>query len=404
MKPIKSFVIVLSIVSLLLVFNAYAVVESKTIDASVQSILDQHVTAYKDKEYFSGAALSLFIPDDTMKHFYAGYVSHDAKSKKVGSDTLFHIGSISKSFTAAILLQLEKEGAFSLDDKIGVSLPGYAKWSSVKMKELVNMTSGLPNYTDTPLWNTKEYENISRRWTERELIDFVYPKQFNPPIRTGYFYTNTGYVLAGMLIEKATHSSFTDVITEKMIKVADLRNTVYPVPKMDRKTQSRLAHGYNFNPYDNPSLVGRDMYLNNLSWGGAAGGVVSNTEDIIKWVHALFVGTSILDDAQKQKLMQLVSTTTGQPIEKATKEDPRGFGLGVMETYREGIGRFWFYEGETLGFRAIYMYKPCNGVIISAILNSATHSSNDSIGLLLQQVYTRVLEEYPTLRCDDDKR
>ena len=82
----------------------------------MQKILMTHYNQYKDQEYFSGAALSIYIPNDNIRNYYVGRVSHSPKSKLMSGDTLFQIGSITKSFTAAIILQLEKEGKLRLGE------------------------------------------------------------------------------------------------------------------------------------------------------------------------------------------------------------------------------------------------------------------------------------------------
>src|SRR5690606_30080749 len=128
-------------------------------------------------------------------------------------------------------------------------------------------------------------------------------------------------------------------------------------------------------------------------WAGAAGAIVANSEDVVRWVDNLFVGDKLLTEAEKRTMQTLVSTRDGKPISQTDKKHPQGFGLGIIEAYREPIGRYWFYEGETLGYRALYMYVPCNKVIIAALFNSATNGENDHAGELVQTLYQHVLEQ-----------
>ncbi|MDR3477876.1 MAG: serine hydrolase [Gammaproteobacteria bacterium] len=373
----------------------------QSLEINVQKALLVDYKQYKDLEYYSGAALSVYIPKKAIKNFYVGQVSHVPDSEKVSSSTLFEIGSITKSFTAAILLQLEKEQKLHLNDSLKNWLPQYDKWSIVTLDALLNMTSGLPNYSETPLWNVASYQDPSHVFTNEELIQYVYPSTFSPPLKTKYFYTNTGYTLLDLVIEKATHNTFNDELTKRTIHKINLQNTFYPVPAVPAEVEKRLAHGYNYNQYSNPPLVGKDLSQHNLSWAGAAGGIVSNSEDIIRWVKALFVEQDVLDAAQKIKLMQINSVLTGKPIKKLTASDPQGFGLGVAEGLdpEKLFGHYWFYEGETLGFRALYVYTPCNGVIISSVFNSATDNENDHAKLLMKKIYELVLKQYPALQC-----
>jgi D-alanyl-D-alanine carboxypeptidase len=373
-------------------------------DTQVQKILLRHYNQYKTAEYFSGAELSIYIPNQNIKNYYVGRVAQDSKSKLISADTLFQIGSITKSFTAAMLLQLEKEGKLKLTDTLKTWLPQYNKWPGITITQLLNMTSGLPNYSETPLFNSQLYYNLGRVWTTRELIDFAYPPVgFSPPLKSGYFYSNTNYLLAGLILEKATKNSFEQELTARTISKANLTHTFYVLNTLKPSLQSRLAHGYYYGLYDNPSMVGKDISEGNLSWAAAAGGIIANSEDIIKWVQNLFTGHKILDDSQKIKLMSLISQNTGKPLPQTTSTDPRGFGLGVAQINASNednlVGQVWFYEGETLGFRSLYWYKPCNGVILSTIFNSATNSENDHAGQLLEQIYHSILTQYPQLNC-----
>ena len=397
---IRIFKTTLKILAITCCSLASAKPSSATFDSGAQQMLASHYLKYKNAEYFSAISLSVNLPNEKIKNYYVGYTSHQANAPAITASTLFQIGSITKSFTAAIMLQLEKEGKFKLSDPIKHLLLAYPKWGDITVEQLLNMTSGLPNYSDTPLWNTQEYQHPTHTWSNQQLIDFVYPtNSLNPPRKSGYFYTNTGYILADMIVQKVTLEYFASELERRMIKPANLMNTFYPLPTMSSDLAERLAHGYNYNQYDNPALVGQDAQTNNLSWAGAAGGLISTSEDITKWVKALFIDETILDKTQKISLTRMVSVNTGKPIKQTSENEPRGFGLGVIQSYDKSIGRFWFYEGETLGYRALYMYVPCNQVIISSIFNSATNSENDHSKELMLGIYQLALQNHPKLAC-----
>lgn len=278
-----------------------------------------------------------------------------------------------------------------MSDKLQQHLPEYNKWQALTLTSLLNMTSGLPNYSNSATMNIAFANDPTHVWSSRDLIAIAYPPDnFAPALKTGYDYTNTGYILATLIIEKLTHRSFNVEIEERTFKPAGLQNTFYPVPVVTAALNTRLAHGYGFNPYDNPELVGKDMSHANLSWAAAAGGIVANAEDVVRWTKALFVDDVILDADQKKQLEALVSNTTGKPIRETSAGEPRGFGLGVAEMYEKDVGRFWFYEGETIGFRALFMYVPNTGIIISCLVNSAVNHENDHAGKLMNEIYTIV--------------
>ncbi len=171
------FKIVSGVLALTVSVYAHGQTPPPDFNQQMQKILMTHYNQYKDQEYFSGAALSIYIPNDNIRNYYVGRVSHSLKSKLISGDTLFQIGSITKSFTAAIILQLEKEGKLRLGDTLKTWLPQYNKWSAISMTQLLNMTSGIPNYTESPLLNSQVYYNSSRIWRNQELIDFAYPPE-----------------------------------------------------------------------------------------------------------------------------------------------------------------------------------------------------------------------------------
>ena len=146
-------------------------------------------------------------------------------------------------------------------------------------------------------------------------------------------------------------------------------------------------------------MLGKDITENNLSWAGAAGGLIANSEDVVRWVDALFTDEKFLSIKERSTLQQLVSLNTGKPIDKTNAKNPRGFGLGIIQAYDKELGHYWFYEGETLGYRALYLYSPCNKVIISALFNSAVNSENDHAGLLIKSLYQQLLSDRSDLRC-----
>ncbi len=370
----------LLLITMLISLNAQA--------ADINTALISHFNKYKEKEYFSGIALSVYKPDSPIANYYIGNIGHEKNSPKINAETLFQIGSITKSFTAAITLQLEKENKLQLTDNLQKWLPEYHKWSTLTIQSLLNMTSGLPNYSDSPILNALQFEHPHQTLTSKDLIHYVYPAgTLSPPLKTGYFYSNTGYVLSGMIIEKITKHDLAHEIQNRLIIPLKLKNTFYPLPTVDHTVAARLANGYGFNPYMNPELVGKEVSSDSLSWAGAAGAMLANMEDVARWVKAIFVDDTILDKSQKEKMMRSVSIKTGDFVSQVSVNDPRAFGLGIIQGYDKDIGKFWFYEGETEGFRTLYLYVPSNGIIIAASFNSAVDSENDHANELVKAVY-----------------
>jgi D-alanyl-D-alanine carboxypeptidase len=364
----------------------------------IQQIIESHFHTYYQKEYFSAIQVSVKTANK-VKTYVAGRVSHDTNAKPITENSLFNIGSITKSFTSALMLIAQSEHKLHLTTNLNHYLDNYPHWSHLQLSQLLNMTSGLPNYTDSPKMNYLFSQNLKKFWTKPELINLVYTPSANPPLKRGYFYSNTGYIIAAMILESRYSKPFAELLNKKIIARLHLENTYYPSPIYSSTVFDHLVHGYNYNVYANPELVGSDVKENNLSWAGAAGGIVANSSDVVRWVEELFIKNTLLNKPQKQLMQQLISQKTGQPIKQLSSKESSGFGLGIIQKLDTNLGRVWYYQGETLGYRALYMYTPCNGVIISALFNSAVNNENNHAHLLINTIYAQLMTANKQLRC-----
>jgi D-alanyl-D-alanine carboxypeptidase len=362
-------------------------------------ILGAYLRARATAENLSAVSLSISFPNRAQNlNLVVGRTTFRTPGAPVTPANLFQIGSITKSFTSATILQLEAEGKLSIDQTVGQWLPQYPAWRGVTIRRLLNMTSGIYSYDNTQAMMREEGKDIHRRWTPPVLIGTVDPTYGNaPPPTSGWSYSNTNYLLAGMIIERATHHPYEEEIARRFFgPKLGLRDTyyspnVYPAPIL-----ARMVSGYFFNsaPSDLAlaPLIGEDMKTNDMSWAGAAGGIVARPEDVTHWVRALYRGT-ILAPKQRAELLSVVSMKTGKPILRTTLSDPRGFGLGVGQSTRPGIGLFWFYQGETLGYRVLYGWFPKQDLVIALGANSAPLDRENQLGPLLEQVYTAVVKQ-----------
>src|SRR5262249_34792957 len=176
---------------------------------------------------------------------FAGKVGRDPDAGPVNQDTLFQMGSTSKSFNVAVILKLEAAGKLSIDDTLGKWLAEYPAWKGVSIRSLLDMTSGIPNYSETK-WMSRAWEKEPMRaFTLKELVDAAYPSPANQlPVTKGYHYSNTNYILTALIAEKATGKSFTDLVHEMVIEPYGLNATFYEANTYPEPVIGRLAHGY----------------------------------------------------------------------------------------------------------------------------------------------------------------
>jgi D-alanyl-D-alanine carboxypeptidase len=417
---IKNCLLVISLAACSVSSSVFATQASSqpVLKAQLQKIIDEYLTQHGKQEKVTAIAASVLVPHDKKVELndittvVAGTVGYPPFNRHITANDLFDIGSITKSFTALILLQLQAEGKLSLDDPLGKWLPQYKEWKEVSLRRLLNMTSGIPNYSEDPVFDKKMMENLERVWTNEELLTYAHPEkpiQYNKnnPIE----YSNSNYLLAALVIEKITNDTFANQLQVRILNSKNqLRNTFYPAGahsvEIQKSIENRKIHGYF---YDEKTDKMHDTFSNNLTWAGAAGAIVANTEDVVRWVQILYHGTLINPEYRKLSLEELesvVSMKTGLPIPTATAKDPGAFGLGIGLHYdAKSKQRFWTYQGSTLGFRVMYLWNPCNDVTTVVAMNGKAGEGNPSskIGNKTAEVslnlYQAIMKQYPELRC-----
>ncbi len=264
------------------------------------------------------------------------------------------IGSITKTVTATAALQLVDDGAISLDDTIekyvkrhGLNIPN-AK--DITIRQLLNHTSGLFNYTaDQPL-EAVSYANLLLLWTPQELITFgVSHRDYSAPGKE-FHYSNTGYALLGLILEEESKHKIEEQIDQRIIKYLGLKNTKFPtVPQMDEP----YAHGYmadgdlfqlsmNLRGSKTPGGL-TDVTALNPSFAWAAGAMTSDLNDLKLYAKALGTGYLLSKKMQAERLKTL-PMAPGSSV---------GYGLGIME-----IKGFLGHRGEVPGFDTCLLYSP----------------------------------------------
>ena len=372
--------------------------------AQIQRTLDDYLAQRREIEGVSAVYLHVDFGDPGP--IIEAYAGRDGLSDNapVNGDTLFQIGSNTKHFEAAAVVQLEAEGKLNIDQTVGHWLPEYPAWSPVKIRQLLNMTSGIPNYSETATIGRIVASDIHHQFANRELIDAAYPRPDNKlPIPTGWFYSNTNNILAALIIEKASGSSLKEVFG-KLFRRAGLDNTFYTDGVYPEAVLARVPVGL----YKNPEclayqptpcehstlapLLGKDMRRQNLSWAGGAGAIISNPRDLAKWVRALF-GGRIVPRKQLDEMTTLVSQKTAEPVEHAKEKEP-AFGLDLVQAYRAELGGlFWYYQGETLGYRCIFAYWPHYNLVMTVATNSQPPPGTDQLGDFVLGKVLRILAD-----------
>jgi D-alanyl-D-alanine carboxypeptidase len=211
------------------------------------------------------------------------------------------------------------------------------------------------------------------------------------PASTGYHYSNTNYILAGMIAAKAAGKPYAALVEERILGPFGLHDTFYDPGTYPPDLVARMAHGYfedpacaDYQPPDcaeswNLPILGRDVRGDSSSWAQAAGGAIATARDVDTWMRAVFSGR-VVPPEQQAEWQQLVSTRTGEPIADVSSEDPQGFALGLVKSDLPPYGDVWFYQGTTLGFRTLYVWFEAEDLLVTVQTNSqpAENRLNDA--------------------------
>lgn len=329
------------------------------VESAIQAILDQHV----DKGVI-GASLALEIP-------HRGLISLTSGLADVGNkvplrpDHLFRIASCTKLLVAASVHLLIERGLFQLNEPISKWMPHLPNADRISVAMLLNHSSGLPEFESyLPMIS-------DRAWSAEELVRFAFEKGVQKPPGCAMEYNNTGYVIAGMIIEKETGQNYADFIRRNILAPLNLRDTwigtheLYPVDRAARAyihAEDRASASSASGAGEPVNGIWDATHWFPLSAANAAGDVVSTPSDMVRYGRALFAG----------KLL-------GQDALHSMKDDIAGASLPGSKTVANGHGLFVFdFDGATAvghlgqipGHTSIFAHDETTGATIMLAQNS----------------------------------
>jgi D-alanyl-D-alanine carboxypeptidase len=341
---------------------------TSALQGALQRDLNSYLTSRRKAEHISAVSLRVTFPGSEPAIDLADGTTRYDGGPAVPVGALWPIGSNTKAFTSVILLQLEAEGKLSINDPVGKWLPQYPAWRHITIRQLLDMTSRIPDYLYQPTFQAAFAAAPLRSFIAAQLVSYV----AGLPLGTkAWNYTNTGYILAQMIIKRVTHDSYADQLTRRIISPLRLRSTCLAPSTCPPSDASEMPAGYFFIAGGPPSLMGKAMPPLALSYAQGAGAIVSSLSDMTAWDRDLYRG-QLLPSRQQHELEALVSQSSGKPIASTTLGDPGGYGLGIFQATIPQIGRVWYYEGQTFGARVLYFYFPHSGIIVALAANSST--------------------------------
>ncbi|MGZ5819046.1 MAG: serine hydrolase domain-containing protein [Burkholderiaceae bacterium] len=260
---------------------------------------------------------------------------------------LCYIYSITKTFTAIRILQLAEKGIIGLDESIAHYLPALSQLPTIRIRELLNHTSGIPSYTDLPNYIPANRADPSNPWSYDHVLELTCQGKLDFPPGKGWHYSNTGYMFLQRLIEMVTKKTYADNVAENIAKPLGLHNT-YVATNIDA---GKITPGYC--PYLNELEVMENvMPIYHPGW--CLTGLIASTTAEIAQLYAALFSEEILNP---ESLKQLTSWTSCGGGSHPFFVKP-GYGLGLMIDPEWSYGGFYGHGGDGPGFNTWAMHLP----------------------------------------------
>ncbi|MBA7470586.1 D-aminopeptidase [subsurface metagenome] len=367
MKNVKIiyFVILFTLVALL---GAGLVQAQESMTTQLQMVLEDAVNS--PETAFPGAVLYVSSPDLGTWTGAAG-LSNIETSIVMKSDDKFRAGSTIKPMIAVIILQLVEEGKFSLDDPMTAVLPEsvttkFAYSNRITVRMLLNHTSGMADCIG-PVMN-EIIADTAKVWEVDEWLNVASAQE--PYFAPGedWIYSNTDYILLGLVIEQATGRSWRDSLRERIIKKLNLENTLLPEPG-DLSIPGDYAHGYMDLGAGLVDVTGVDPSMADAAGGSA---LVTTTTDLARFLEAVLAGEFFQNIETLAEMLAFVDVPKGStPISGMV-----GYGLGMMKSSFPGNIEMVGHSGDTAGFSAFAFHLPAQDITISGMVNDMDPSGS----------------------------
>jgi D-alanyl-D-alanine carboxypeptidase len=331
-------------------------------EEQLQKALDQVVSSYGIR----GSSVAVKMPGQPI---WTGVSGNSTPTEPIRPQTLFGIASITKPFIAALTLALADQGLLDLHDPLSRWLPEFPNVDSrITVRQLLNHTSGVYNYEFNSALVGSVFGNPHKSWTPEELLSFVRAPSFPPG--TGWEYSNTNYLLLGMIVRKAANSEVSAELRRRSLAPLGLSDTFL----LSEEPASReLAHSWSDYDQDGQFQDISAIKTSLFSAAWTAGGLVSTAEDVVTWTESLFEGR-ILSENQLRKMLDF------HPVDPAAS-GITGYGLGIQKVELNGHV-FWGHGGNMPGWNSLMLYEPRLRLSIAILFNQDGVGYQPSVALI----------------------
>ncbi len=334
-----------------------------SVTAATRNALQKRLDQLRERYGVPGISVTMLFPDGSSWVGVSG-VSDVAAKTPVTATTSFAIASVTKTFTAALVMALAQDGTIQLDEPVRTYLPEQKVNARITVRQLLDHTSGLRDYFFHPAIDKKLLADRSRRWETADVLKHVGTAYFKPG--TGWHYSNTNYFVLGMLAERVGGAPLADQVRARFLEPLGLRHTWY---QPTEEASPDGARGYRFasGAKDAPAIDLSDgsgfmPFTSVVTAAAGAGGFASNSTDLARWARALYAGAVLSEDSVDAMLGDISRTEPYKPRVP--------YGLGVQRVDLDGAPSLG-HSGRLLGFRSAVRWLPEDDISIAVLTNQS---------------------------------
>ena len=330
--------------------------------------LDAALQAQRDQKRIPGINAEIIFPDGSRWSGAGGLADID-RSLPVTADTTFVVGSITKTFVTAAIMELKEDGDLSIDDPLSNWLPDYPNSANITLAQLMSHTSGLFDYFQHVDYNLRVFNEPDHEWTPQEILTDFWRNPYCEP-GTCYQYSNTNFVLLGMVLERETDQELSELLRERFFEPLELDETF---SQCEAPPPPGSARGYLVRPERAVGLDDGTDYRPTTSAATVAcavGDIVSTSSDLADWARTLYGGQLL-----EARSLALMTDYEYSAYAGGT------YGLGTRTRVVEGV-RLFGHTGSLRGFDAAMWHAPEVDLTMVVLTNRGRIDANPIIDAL----------------------
>jgi D-alanyl-D-alanine carboxypeptidase len=349
---------------------AQSTTQAKVTDksAGLRQALQEKLDSIHAAGQFPGATAGIVLADGTSIGIATGLADREANRRMSSADLMLQ-GSVGKTYAAALAMQLVADGKFAFDDKIEKYL-GRETWFSrlpnsklITIRQLMNHSSGLIRYEFKEQFTKDLTANPNKVWKPEELVAYLFDTEAPFAPGAGWDYSDTNYIVLGMIIERVTGKKYYELVQERILKPLKLTKTV----PSDRRAIPGLIQGYAGanNPFGGTdAMIVNGQFAINPQFEWTGGGMASTTEDLARWAKHMYEGRAF-------PAKMLDEMLNGVPAKLGPNSK---YGLGVI-IRPTSFGTSYGHSGFFPGYMTEMFYFPEQKVAVAVQVNTSVPRS-----------------------------